>query len=119
MERLQKRPAQVRDFKGRCMKKKVVVAMSGGVDSSVAAALLQEQGYDVYGVTMRLSNWESREGRTFGGCCGSKDFYDARSVAQTLGIPHYSFDYVDKFQGSVIGYFKERSEERRVGKECR
>ena len=39
------------------------------------------------------------KGRTFGGCCGSKDFYDARSVAQTLGIPHYSFDYVDKFRG--------------------
>jgi len=89
------------------MAKKVVVAMSGGVDSSVAAALLKEQGYEVYGVTMKLSNWESREGRTFGGCCGSKDFYDARSVAQTLGIPHYSFDYVDQFKGSVIGYFKE------------
>jgi len=89
------------------MTKKVVVAMSGGVDSSVAAALVKEQGYEVYGVTMRLSDWESREGRTFGGCCGSKDFYDARSVAQTLGIPHYSFDYVEKFRGSVIGYFKE------------
>jgi tRNA-uridine 2-sulfurtransferase len=89
------------------VKKKVVVAMSGGVDSSVTAALLKEQGYDVYGVTMRLSDWESREGRTFGGCCGSKDFYDARSVAQTLGIPHYSFDYVEKFRGSVIGYFKD------------
>src|SRR5258708_33476856 len=89
------------------MKKRVVVAMSGGVDSSVAAALLKEQGYEVFGVTMRLSNWEDTKGRTFGGCCGSKDFYDARSVAQTLGIPHYSFDYVEKFRGSVIGYFKE------------
>jgi tRNA-specific 2-thiouridylase len=89
------------------MRKKVVVAMSGGVDSSVAAALLKEQGYDVYGVTMRLSNWQETEGRKFGGCCGSKDFYDARSVAQTLGIPHYSFDYVDKFRQSVIGYFKD------------
>src|ERR1700704_1208018 len=87
--------------------KKVVVAMSGGVDSSVAAALLKEQGYDVYGVTMRLSDRQETEGRKFGGCCGSKDFYDARSVAQTLGIPHYSFDYVEKFRGSVIGYFKD------------
>ncbi len=89
------------------MIRKVVVAMSGGVDSSVAAALLKEQGYDVYGVTMKLANWESREGRTFGGCCGSKDFYDARSVAQTLGIPHYSYDYVETFKIGVIDYFKE------------
>src|SRR5258705_8351482 len=89
------------------MSKRVVVAMSGGVDSSVAAALLIEQGYDVYGITMKLSDRQETEGRKFGGCCGSKDFYDARSVAQTLGIPHYSFDYVEKFKGSVIGYFKD------------
>jgi tRNA-specific 2-thiouridylase len=89
------------------MKTKVVVAMSGGVDSSVTAALLKEQGYEVYGVTMRLSDRQETEGRKFGGCCGSKDFYDARSVAQTLDIPHYSFDYVEKFRGSVIGYFKD------------
>src|SRR5438876_7737074 len=87
--------------------KKVVVAMSGGVDSSVTAALLKEQGYEVYGITMRLSDQQETEGRKFGGCCGSKDFYDARSVAQTLGVPHYSFDYVEKFRGSVIGYFKD------------
>lgn len=88
------------------MKKKVVVAMSGGVDSSVAAALLVEQGYDVIGVTLKLANYEETEGRTFGGCCGSKDFYDARSVAQTLGIPHYHFNYVNDFRTSVIDYFK-------------
>src|ERR1700680_1207728 len=89
------------------MAKNVLVAMSGGVDSSVAAALLKEQGFDVYGMTMRLADWESREGRTFGGCCGSKDFYDARSVAQSLGIPHYSYDYVETFKMSVIQSFKE------------
>ncbi len=89
------------------MVKKVVVAMSGGVDSSVAAALLKEQGYDVYGITMKLANWESREGRSFGGCCGSKDFYDARSVAQALDIPHYMYDYVETFKISVIDYFKD------------
>lgn len=89
------------------MSQKVVVAMSGGVDSSVTAALLKEQGYDVVGVTLRLANYQETEGRKFGGCCGSKDFFDARSVAQTLDIPHYSFDYVENFRQSVIGYFKD------------
>ena len=89
------------------MRKKVVVAMSGGVDSSVAAALLKEQGYDVVGVTLKTRNWDDSEGRTFGGCCGSSDFYDARSVAQSLDIPHYNFDYVENFRQSVITYFKD------------
>jgi tRNA-specific 2-thiouridylase len=89
------------------MPHKVVVAMSGGVDSSVAAALLKEQGHEVIGVTLRLSNWEESEGKKFGGCCGSKDFYDARSVAQALDIPHYAFDYVNNFRDSVITYFKD------------
>ena len=89
------------------MAQKVVVAMSGGVDSSVAAALLKEQGYDVIGVTLKTRNWDDTEGKKFGGCCGSSDFYDARSVAQTLDIPHYNFDYVNEFRGSVISYFKD------------
>jgi tRNA-uridine 2-sulfurtransferase len=89
------------------MPPKVVVAMSGGVDSSVAAALLKEQGYEVIGITLKTRDWNDEEGRKFGGCCGSSDFYDARSVAQTLDIPHYNFDYVEQFKVSVIGYFKE------------
>lgn len=89
------------------MKKKIVVAMSGGVDSSVAAALLKEEGYDVIGVTLKTRNWNDEEGRKFGGCCGASDFYDARAVAQTLDIPHYNFDYVEQFKTSVIGYFKD------------
>src|SRR6185312_10155413 len=88
------------------MTEKIVVAMSGGVDSSVAAALLKEQGYEVIGVTLKTRNWDDAKGRTFGGCCGSSDFYDARAVAQALGIAHYHFDYVDEFRGSVIDYFK-------------
>src|SRR4029077_10026688 len=107
VERLQKGVTQLCDRREGRVKKKVVVAMSGGVDSSVTAALLKEQGYEVFGVTMKLSDWQETEGRKFGGCCGSKDFYDARSVAQTLGIPHYSFDYVEKFRVSVISYFKD------------
>lgn len=89
------------------MSKKIVVAMSGGVDSSVAAALLKEEGHEVIGVTLKTRNWNDSEGKKFGGCCGSTDFFDARSVAQTLGIAHYQFDYVDEFRSSVISYFKD------------
>src|SRR5262249_8365034 len=81
--------------------------MSGGVDSSVAAALLKEQGYEVYGFTMNLADWEGRGGRTCVGCCGSQSLFDARSVAQTLGIPHYSYNYVETFKLSVIDRFKD------------
>jgi tRNA-uridine 2-sulfurtransferase len=88
-------------------KGKVVVAMSGGVDSSVAAALLKEQGYDVIGITLKTRDWDDEKGKKFGGCCGSSDFYDARAVAQALDIPHYNFDYVDTFRQTVIGYFKD------------
>lgn len=89
------------------MTRKVVVAMSGGVDSSVAAALLKEQGYDVVGITLKTRDWNDTQGRRFGGCCGSSDFFDARSVAQVLDIPHYSFDYVENFRQSVVAYFKQ------------
>ena len=58
-------------------------------------------------MTLKTRDWNDEAGKKFGGCCGSSDFYDARSVAQTLGIPHYNFDYVEQFKVSVIGYFKD------------
>lgn len=87
-------------------KKKVVVGMSGGVDSSVAAWLLKEQGYDVVGVTMQI--WQEDERKVQeeeGGCCGLSAVDDARRVAGTLGIPHYVMNFREEFQEHVIDYF--------------
>jgi len=88
---------------------RVVVGMSGGVDSSVAAALLVEAGHDVVGVTMRV--WASAETAEptsrFGSCCGSEAVDDARRVATTLGIPYYVLNMVDEFDRAVIGPFAE------------
>lgn len=87
-------------------KKKVVVGMSGGVDSSVAAYLLKEQGYDVIGVTMQI--WQDEE-RTVeeenGGCCGLSAVDDARRVANDLGIPYYVMNFKKEFKENVIDYF--------------
>lgn len=87
-------------------KKKVVVGMSGGVDSSVAAYLLKEQGYDVIGVTMQI--WQDEEETVQeenGGCCGLSAVEDARRVAAALDIPYYVMNFKKEFQKYVIDYF--------------
>lgn len=88
------------------MKEKVVVGMSGGVDSSVAAYLLKEQGYDVIGVTMQI--WQDEDvfkQSEEGGCCGLSAVEDARRVAAVLGIPYYVMNFKADFQEKVIDYF--------------
>lgn len=87
-------------------KKKVVVGMSGGVDSSVAAWLLKEQGYDVIGVTMQI--WQDEEPEIVeeqGGCCGLSAVDDARRVAASLDIPYYVMNFKKEFKENVIDYF--------------
>ena len=87
-------------------KKKVVVGMSGGVDSSVAAYLLKEQGYDVIGVTMQIWQDEDRViQEENGGCCGLTAVDDARRVASDLGIPYYVMNFKKEFKENVIDYF--------------
>ncbi len=90
------------------MKKKVVVGMSGGVDSSVAAYLLKEEGYDVIGVTMQIwQDEEEGEREENGGCCGLTAVDDARRVAQFLGIPYYVMNFKQEFKEKVTDYFVE------------
>jgi tRNA-specific 2-thiouridylase len=82
---------------------RIVVAMSGGVDSSVAAAVLFEQGHDVIGLSMQL--YDQSEGASFGGCCTLDDLHDARRVADAIGIPHYILNFERQFQESVVSNF--------------
>ena len=101
------------------MKKKVVVGMSGGVDSSVAAYLLKEQGYDVIGVTMQI--WQDEEQDLMeenGGCCGLSAVDDARRVAQHLDIPYYVMNFKKEFKDNVICYFIREYQEARTPNPC-
>ncbi len=83
---------------------RVVVAMSGGVDSSVVAALLAEQGYEVVGVTLQLYDHGVAQARK-GACCAGRDIHDARRVAETIGVPHYVLDYESRFRAAVVDEF--------------
>jgi tRNA-specific 2-thiouridylase len=85
---------------------RVVVAMSGGVDSSVVAGLLKRQGFDVIGVTLQLYDHGAATHRK-GACCAGQDINDARAAAEHLGIPHYVLDYEDRFRDAVIEKFAE------------
>src|SRR5712691_2461717 len=83
---------------------RIVVAMSGGVDSSVAAALLAEQGHEVIGLSMQL--YDQTDGdRTFGSCCTLDDLHDARRVAAAINIPHYMLNLERQFDEHVVSNF--------------
>jgi tRNA-specific 2-thiouridylase len=105
------------------MRKKVLVAMSGGVDSSVAAALLVEAGYEVIAVTMQLWDYSQNESSCdpnskFDTCCSLDDVADARMVAHKLGIPFYVFDYQDDFKENVVDYFTDEYLKGRTPNPC-
>lgn len=101
------------------MSRKVVVGMSGGVDSSVAAWLLKEQGYDVIGVTMQIWQDEDRDVQEAeGGCCGLSAVEDARRVAMDLGIPYYVMNFKEEFRNNVMDYFVGEYVEGRTPNPC-
>ena len=92
------------DLPGLPKDQRIVVAMSGGVDSSVVAGLLAREGYDVVGITLQLYDHGAATHRR-GACCAGQDIHDARRVAETLGIPHYVLDYESRFREAVIDRF--------------
>ena len=98
-------------------RKRILLGMSGGVDSSVAGYLLREQGYDVIGVTMKV--WpQDCISRAEDKCCGPQAVADARAVAHSLGIPHYVVDEADQFERTVIDYFTSEYQAGRTPNPC-
>src|SRR2546428_13005392 len=98
-------------------KKRVLLGMSGGVDSSVAGYLLREEGYDVVGVTMKV--WpQDCISRAADKCCGPQAVADARGVAHALGFPHYVVDESDQFEELVIDYFSSEYQAGRTPNPC-
>ena len=101
------------------MSKTVVVGMSGGVDSSVAAWLLKKEGYRVIGVTMQI--WQDEEPEAMeaeGGCCGLSAVEDARRVAAALEIPYYVMNFKKEFREHVMDYFAREYREGRTPNPC-
>ncbi|PJC68124.1 MAG: tRNA 2-thiouridine(34) synthase MnmA, partial [Zetaproteobacteria bacterium CG_4_8_14_3_um_filter_59_5] len=97
---------------------RVVAAMSGGVDSSVMAALLKEAGADVIGVFLHVWDYSREEVAGHGSCCSLDDAYDARRVADQIGIPFYSMDMRDNFRDNVIDPFIAEYESGRTPNPC-
>ena len=100
------------------MKKKVVLGMSGGVDSSVAAYVLQQQGYDVIGVTLSQVPHDEEFDENAGGCCSLSSVFDAKEVAYDLGIPHYVLNFRGIFERKVINYFVDEYLQGRTPNPC-
>src|SRR5437016_11486406 len=98
-------------------KQRVLLGMSGGVDSSVAGYLLREQGYEVIGVTMKVWSQDCIS-RAEDKCSGPQAVADARAVAHSLGIPHYVVDEADQFERTVIDYFTSEYQAGRTPNHC-